>query len=91
MYDIEDHPEWYHISELPNIDHAKEMLEGIKQAVYVTGSIDQLEFCLDEALSVFELNIIETAPLLEKKEPGLFLGMVDLTKKYAQTLKEKNV
>ena len=84
-----DDPAWIHRSEIPDLSHCHEMLEGIKEAVYKSGSIDQLEFCLDELLSMFEINICETSPLLEKKELSLFLGMVDLTKKYAQTIKEK--
>lgn len=58
---------WVHEDDLPDLDHCKDMLEGIIAALYKTGSIESLEDCLDELTSQFDLKIPETAPVLGNK------------------------
>ncbi len=48
-------------------DHALDHLQGIIEDVYKTGSIENLEFHLEEVLHVFGLKIPEGKPLLMKK------------------------
>lgn len=57
---------YLHEDDLPNIDHCKDMLAGILQAIYKTGDIAKLEDCLDELTSQFDMKIPENTPVLEK-------------------------
>lgn len=58
---------WIHEDDIPDLDFVKGMLEGVRGAVYETGDIENLEDCLEELLSTFELRVPETEPVLEKK------------------------
>lgn len=59
--------EWIHEDDLPDYDYAKEMLHGVRNAIYETGDIENLEDCLECLMDVFKLKIPKTEPLLEKK------------------------
>lgn len=39
---------YYHESEIPDPEHSKEMLNGIMDALFSSGSEDLLNFCLEE-------------------------------------------
>jgi len=58
---------WIHEDDLPDLDYAKEMLISVRNAIYDTGDIENLEDCLEELLSCFKLSIPKTEPLIEKK------------------------
>ena len=58
---------WVHEDDLPDMDHCKDMLQGIIDAIYKTGDIAKLEDCLDELTHQFEMKIPESDPVLEKK------------------------
>lgn len=55
---------WVHQDDLPDIDHCKDMLEGIIEAIYTSGSIDKLEDCLDELTHQFAMTIPRSKPVL---------------------------
>lgn len=65
---IPDYQGWVHEDELPDLEHAKDMLESIINAIYVSGDIHQLEDCLDELTGCFDLELPRNAPVLEKTE-----------------------
>lgn len=65
VYD-EVEKDWVHKDDLPDYDHAKNMLESITNAVYETGDTEQLEDCLEELLACFDIKIPNKKPLLEK-------------------------
>jgi hypothetical protein len=48
-------------------DHAQDHLEGLIKAIYTTGSIEDIEWHLEEVLSVFEMKIPESKPIISKK------------------------
>lgn len=48
-------------------DHAYDHLQGLIEDIYETGSIENLEFHLEEVLHVFGLKIPEGVPTLMKK------------------------
>jgi hypothetical protein len=58
---------WIHEDELPDLEHAKNMLISVRNAIYDTGDIETLEDCLEELLACFELSIPKSEPRLEKK------------------------
>ena len=70
-------------------DHAKDHLIGLRDDIYKTGNLQDLEFHLEEVLRVFGIKIPQTPPVLmnanQKPEPML-KGWVDFTRAYADTL-----
>ena len=82
---------WVHEDDIPDLDHAKDMLEGVLEAIYVTGNIEKLEDCLDELTGCFELKIPATAPLLEKKgmNKNLLQAFAGFTQHYAEALTKR--
>ncbi len=82
---------WVHEDDLPDLDHAKDMLEGVLEALYVSGDVEKLEDCLDELTGCFELKLPATAPLLEKKGMNLNLlsAFAGYTKQYAEALTKR--
>lgn len=58
---------WIHEDDLPDLEHAKNMLISVRNAIYDTGDIENLEDCLEEVLACFNLSIPKTEPRLEKK------------------------
>lgn len=49
-------------------DHAKDHLIGLVEDIYRTGSLEDMEFHLEEILGVFDLNIPRTKPLIYSKK-----------------------
>jgi hypothetical protein len=79
--------------DLSDYDHARDHLIGLLDDIYKTGSVEDLEFHLDEICGFFGLRLPGDAPLLTKKQStqekqteGLLKGWVDFTKTYAQKL-----
>lgn len=67
MLDYSDCPSdhgYFHESELPDYDHLKEHVQGILDALYKTGSVTQLERCLEEVCEELEIAFEPTQPLL---------------------------
>jgi len=58
---------WIHKDELPDLDHAKSMLENALIAIYQTGDIETLEDSLDELTGCFDLKMPKGRPALEKR------------------------
>ena len=48
-------------------EHAKDHLQGLVDDIYKTGSIEDLEFHLEEVLGIFGLKIPSTEVVLQKK------------------------
>ena len=59
----EDHG-YIHEDDLPDLDHIKDYLEGVLEAVYVTGDVEVLENCLDEICGQFDLKLPVSEPVL---------------------------
>lgn len=70
-YDADlDESGWVREEELPDIDFAKEMMEGIIEAVYKTGNVAKLEDCLDELVNCFDMELPKEEPVLERIGPS---------------------
>ena len=63
---------WIHEDDLPNLDSIKDFLTGVLEAVYVTGNVGELENCLDEICSQFDLKLPAGQPVLSKSRPVNF-------------------
>lgn len=62
-----DSPEDYgyvHQDDLPDIDHIKDHLEGVIEAIYVTGKLDNLENHLDEVTCALDMELPKGRPVL---------------------------
>ena len=57
---------WVHKDDIPNIASCEDMLEGVIEALYETGDVDHLEYCLDELVSQFGMKLPKNKPILEK-------------------------
>jgi hypothetical protein len=62
---------WIHENELPDLDHAKNMLQSVLNAVYETGDIESLEDSLDELAGCLNLKMTKGRPVLEKKATNI--------------------
>jgi len=54
-----DTGDYVHIDDLPDLDHAKDFLGGIVEAIYETGDLDLLQHCLEELCVILDVNIPE--------------------------------
>jgi len=91
-----DHPTpadygWVHEDDIPDLDHLQDMLEGIVEALYVTGNVEELENCLDEAVHCFGLKLPAGDPIVEAKgkNTNLFQAFAGFTKQYAGALTKR--
>lgn len=84
-----------HTHNVPMIDsdleHAKDHLIGLVEDIYRTGSIEDMEFHLEEILGVFDLKIPRTEPLLYSKPKTekidqILSEWVDFSHSYARSL-----
>ena len=57
---------WVRVDEIPDLDHMKDFLQGLIEAIYVTGDVDHMETCLEEVASQMGLKLPIGAPKLEK-------------------------
>ena len=78
---------YIHQDNLPDLDHGKEMLKTIINAIYTTGDVELLEDCLDELVGVFGLELPNTKPILEKKAKRSV--MIDSWLEFNQEYNEK--
>jgi len=62
---------YIHEDDVPDLDHCREMLEGILESIYKTGDIDKLEDCLDELCGAFDIQMIASHPVLTKRDGSL--------------------
>ena len=74
-------------------DHAKDHLIGLVEDIYKTGSLEDLEFHLEEILVVFGLKIPKSQPVLmsttqnkKQKYECILKGWVDFSRAYAKEL-----
>lgn len=58
---------WVHEDDLPNLDSVEDFLKGVIEAVYVTGNVEELENCLDEICSQFNLKLPAGEPVMCRK------------------------
>jgi len=58
---------WIHEDDIPDLDHAVAMLIAVRNAIYETGNIEDLEDCLEELLATFDLSMPLTKPKLIAK------------------------
>ena len=49
------------------VEHLMDHLQGLVEDIYETGSIEDLEFHLEEVLGVFGMEIPKETPVLQKK------------------------
>jgi len=71
--------------------HAKDHLEGLLEDIYETGSVEDIEFHLDEVCNFFELGIPRTDPVVCKKRTRqeienerMYQNWVGYTRAYAE-------
>jgi hypothetical protein len=89
--------------ELPVMDeqefaHAKDHLEGLVNDIYKTGSIEDLEFHLEEVLSIFGINMPHGKPVIVKQPTQkqvsterALQAWVGYTRAYAEMLTNKKL
>lgn len=74
----EGHEDYVHIDSLPDFDHVKDHLEGVLQAMYVTGNVDALERSLEEVLAQFDMEIPRNEPVITKKKESFSTKLFNL-------------
>lgn len=69
--------------------HALDHLKGLIISVYQTGSVEDLEYHLEEILSVFNEKIPLTKPLMitQRFQSDLKNELIEFTRNYAEILK----
>lgn len=79
---------YIHQDDLPDLDHGKEMLKTIINAIYTTGDVELLEDCLDELAGVFNLQLPKTKPVLEKTATKSIMleSWLDFNKEYNEKI-----
>ena len=69
MNKYDDHLFWSDIYDEPKPDnYAKEFFEGLLESIYETGDISEMQNCLDELCSVYDVKMPESKPMIEKKD-----------------------
>ena len=59
---------YIHESNLPDLEHLKDHVQGIIDAMYKTGDVGALESSLDEVCHVLGMKIDEGEPKIERTE-----------------------
>ncbi len=67
-YDYEEPAGYVREEEVPNLEHLRDHVQGIIEAVYESGDVMKLEFCLDEVCGELDVAIHKGEPILEKKK-----------------------
>lgn len=67
MFNYDEYVEENNTLTQEQYDHACDHLQGLVKDVYKTGSIEDLEFHLEEILYVFGMKIPESSPVLTRK------------------------
>lgn len=58
---------WVHEDDLPDLASVKEFLMGVIEAVYETGDIEDLHFCLEEACGYLDMKVPAKNPVLWRR------------------------
>ena len=82
-YDIES--EYVHVSELEDVEHAKEFLADVVEGLYGEKSLDQMERSLEEACAYLKVPFPNKELTITKKNPYFQFG-VALSKHQARVL-----
>lgn len=59
---------WVRVEDLPDLEHIKDHLQGMIDAIYETGDIFALEFSLDEICHQFKIPLNLKEPIIKKAE-----------------------
>lgn len=59
-------PDFIHIDDVPTAK-TQDFIEGIKEAIYVTGSIETLENCLEELCGLYDIKFEDKKCLVSSK------------------------
>lgn len=57
---------WVHKDDLPDLDHVRDMLQGLVEGIYETGNIEDIEFCMEEILHQFRMKFSKDEPIIQK-------------------------
>ena len=57
---------WVREDEQPDMNNVKEWVEGVMEAVYKTGDIEDLKFSLEELAHALKVRMPEEEPMLTK-------------------------
>lgn len=69
---------WIREDDIPDLDGVKDFLKGVLEAVYVTGNVEELENCLDEICSQFDLKLPAGNPVMCRRPAELSNKLFDL-------------
>ena len=61
---------YIHESNLPDLDHLRDHVQGMIDAMYKTGDVGALESSLDEVCYVLGIKLNEGEPKIEKAQSG---------------------
>ena len=79
---------WIHKDELPDLDHAKSMLQSVLTAIYETGDIEALEDSLDELAGCLDLKMPKGRPVLEKRATNVLNSWKLFNQQYNENILE---
>lgn len=66
-YDDPRENDYVHVDDLPDLDHARDHMTKVLEALYSGASLESLESSLEEVLSILEMKM-PTGPLTVRKE-----------------------
>lgn len=68
-YYYEDHTydDYVHVDDLPDLDHARDHMKAVLNALYSNGSLESLENSLEEVLAVLDMKLPESAICVTKE------------------------
>jgi|GEM_PF-5658700 len=61
------HDDYVHVDDLPDLDHARDHMQQVLDALYSGASLESLENSLEEVLSILEMKM-PSGPLTIRKE-----------------------
>ena len=65
--DVSPYDDYVHVDDLPDLDHARDHMKAVLEALYGNGSLENLESSLEEVLSILEMKL-PTVNLCVRKE-----------------------
>lgn len=90
MNDIEVSPQdygWVREDEQPEKKTCVDMIEGLLEAVYVTGNVESIEFCLEELAYQYGINVPSSLPVIDsKKSKPSLRAWVEFNQKHNMSL-----
>ena len=84
-WDYEPESEYVHVSELEDVECAKEFLSDVVEALYGKTSLDQMERSLEEACAYLKIPFTNRDLTITKKNPYFQFGIA-LSKHQAKVL-----